>query len=58
MNKGYIFAPYIIAESINIVSESNTNPIQGISSRYGKAWKSKSEIRIEKIRKILESIDS
>lgn len=58
MNKGYIFAPYIIAENINIVSESNTNPIQGISSRYGKAWKSKSEIRIEKIRKILESIDS
>ena len=53
MNReGYIFAPYIIAENIN------TNMIQGISSRYGKSWKSKSEIRIEKIRKILESIDS
>jgi hypothetical protein len=58
MNKGYVFAPYIIAESINVVSESNKNMIQGISSRYGKAWKSKSEIRIEKIKKILESIDS
>lgn len=58
MNKGYVFAPYIIAESINIVSESNTNMIQGISSRYGKAWKSKSERRIEKIKKVLESINS
>jgi hypothetical protein len=59
MNReGYIFAPYIIAESINIVSESNTNPIQGISSRYGRIWKSKSEIRIDKIKKILESINS
>jgi len=60
MNReGYIFAPYIIVvepcvENINI----NINPIQGISSRYGKSWKSKSEIRIEKIRKILESIYS
>lgn len=58
MNKGYVFAPYIISETINIVSESNRNMNQSILSRYGKAWKSKSEIRIDKIKKILESIDS
>lgn len=58
MNKGYVFAPYIISENINIVSESSFSPAKSISSRYGTSyWKSKSERRIEKINKILESID-
>jgi hypothetical protein len=58
MNReGYIFAPYIIVVE-PCVENININPIQGISSRYAKSWKSKSEVRIEKIRKILESIDS
>jgi hypothetical protein len=52
MNKGYVFLPYIIAENINF------SPAKSISSRYGtSSWKSKSERRIEKINKILESID-
>jgi hypothetical protein len=56
MNKGYVFLSYIIAENINIVS--GFSPAKSISSRYGtSSWKSKSERRIEKINKILESID-
>ena len=53
MNKGYVFAPYIISDIV-----SGFSPAKSISSRYGTSyWKSKSERRIEKINKILESID-
>ena len=64
VNPGYIFAPYIISQT---VKESDFKPIkalasryssvQTVASRYGTIILSVSQRRVEKAKKILEKIE-
>lgn len=64
-NSGYIWAPYIMTQSIATVSESDFKPrkglasgyVQTVASRYGTITLSKSQKRVEKAKKILEKIE-
>jgi hypothetical protein len=64
-NPGYIWVPYIMTQSVAIVSESNFNPkktwtskyVQTVASRYGTIILSKGQSRVEKAKKILEKIE-
>ncbi len=64
-NPGYIWAPYIMTQSIATVSESDFKPrkllaskyVQTVASRYGTVTLSKSQSRVEKLKKILEKIE-
>lgn len=64
-NPGYIWIPYIMTQSVATVSESDFKPrkslaskyVQTVASRYGTFILSKSQSRVEKIKKILEKIE-
>lgn len=55
INQGYVFAPYILIESIPIDVGSNFNPKSLRSSRYG-IIETKQQKRSRKIKSILENV--
>ena len=56
LNPGYVFAPYILKETIPILVDSNFSPFSKISSRYG-VVETIPQKRCRKIKSILKNVN-